>query len=145
MRTTYMAKPNEVERKWYVVDAAGQTLGRLASEVASILRGKMKPTYTPHVDTGDYVIVIDADQIQLTGKKWQKKKYYRHSGYPGGLKETTAQELMAKKPEKLIELAVKGMLPRNSLGRAQLKKLKVYAGSEHPHQAQQPETWELRG
>ncbi|AQS54560.1 MAG: 50S ribosomal protein L13 [Novibacillus thermophilus] len=145
MRTTYMAKPNEVERKWYVVDAAGQTLGRLASEVASILRGKMKPTYTPHVDTGDYVIVINADQIQLTGKKWQKKKYYRHSGYPGGLKETTAQELMAKKPEKLIELAVKGMLPRNSLGRAQLKKLKVYAGSEHPHQAQQPETWELRG
>jgi len=96
MRTTYMAKPNEVERKWYVVDAAGQTLGRLASEVASILRGKMKPTYTPHVDTGDYVIVINADQIQLTGKKWQKKKYYRHSGYPGGLKETTAQELMAK-------------------------------------------------
>lgn len=145
MRTTYMAKPNEVERKWYVVDAAGQTLGRLASEVASILRGKMKPTYTPHVDTGDYVIVVNADQIQLTGKKWQKKKYYRHSGYPGGLKETTAQELMAKKPEKLIELAVKGMLPRNSLGRAQLKKLKVYAGSEHPHQAQQPETWELRG
>jgi large subunit ribosomal protein L13 len=145
MRTTYMAKPNEVERKWYVVDAAGQTLGRLASEVASILRGKMKPTYTPHVDTGDYVIVVNADQIQLTGKKWQKKKYYRHSGYPGGLKETTAQELMVKKPEKLIELAVKGMLPRNSLGRAQLKKLKVYAGSEHPHQAQQPETWELRG
>lgn len=145
MRTTYMAKPHEVERKWYTVDAAGQTLGRLASEVASILRGKFKPTYTPHVDTGDYVIVLNADQIQLTGKKWQQKKYYRHTGYPGGLKETTAQELLAKKPEKMIELAVKGMLPSNSLGRAQLKKLKVYAGSEHPHQAQQPEVWELRG
>lgn len=145
MRTTYMAKPHEVERKWYVVDAAGQTLGRLSSEVASILRGKLKPTYTPHVDTGDHVIVINADQIQLTGKKWQQKKYYRHSGYPGGLKETTAAELLAKKPEKMIELAVKGMLPKNSLGRAQLKKLKVYAGSEHPHQAQQPEVWELRG
>lgn len=145
MRTTYMAKPHEVERKWYVVDAAGQTLGRLSTEIASILRGKLKPTYTPHVDTGDYVIVINADQIQLSGNKWQQKKYYRHSGYPGGLKETTAAELLAKKPEKIIELAVKGMLPKNKLGRAQLKKLKVYAGSEHSHQAQQPEVWQLRG
>lgn len=145
MRTTYMAKPHEVERKWYVVDAAGQTLGRLSSEIASILRGKYKPTYTPHVDTGDYVIVINADKIHLTGNKWQQKTYRRHTGYPGGLKETTAEELMAKKPEKLVELAVKGMLPKNKLGRAQLKKLKVYAGSEHQHQAQQPEVWELRG
>lgn len=145
MRTTYMAKPHEVERKWYVVDAAGQPLGRLASEVASILRGKLKPTYTPHVDTGDYVIVINADQIELTGKKWQQKKYYRHSGYTGNLKVTTAAELMAKSPTKMVELAVKGMLPKNSLGRAQMKKLRVYAGPEHEHHAQQPEAWELRG
>lgn len=145
MQTTYMAKPHEVERKWYVVDAAGQTLGRLASEVASILRGKRKPTYTPHVDTGDFVIVINASQIALTGKKLDQKKYRRHTGYPGGLKETTARDMLAKKPEKMIELAVKGMLPKNSLGRKQLKKLKVYAGAEHPHEAQQPEKWELRG
>lgn len=145
MRTTYMAKPHDVERKWYIVDAAGQTLGRLSSEIASILRGKLKPTYTPHVDTGDYVIVINADQIHLTGNKWKEKQYYHHSGYPDGLKETTAAELLAKKPEKLIELAVKGMLPKNSLGRAQLKKLRVYAGPDHSHQAQQPEVWEIRG
>lgn len=145
MQTTYMAKPHEVERKWYVVDAAGQALGRLASEVASILRGKRKPTYTPHVDTGDFVIVINASQIALTGKKLDQKKYRRHSGYPGGLKETTARDMLAKKPEKMIEQAVKGMLPKNSLGRRQLKKLKVYAGAEHPHGAQQPEKWELQG
>ena len=145
VRTTYMAKPNEVERKWYVVDAAGQTLGRLSSEIAKILRGKLKPTYTPHVDTGDYVVVINADQIQLTGNKWKQKTYYRHSGYTGNLRKTTAQELLARKPEKLIELAVKGMMPKNKLGRAQLKKLKVYAGPEHPHEAQQPEAWELQG
>ncbi|WP_054950972.1 50S ribosomal protein L13 [Numidum massiliense] len=145
MRTTFMAKPHEVERKWYVVDAAGQRLGRLASEVASILRGKLKPTYTPHVDTGDFVIVVNADKIVLTGKKMQDKTYYRHTNYAGGLKETSAAELLAKKPEKMVEIAVKGMLPKNSLGRAQLKKLKVFAGPEHPHQAQQPEVWELRG
>lgn len=145
MRTTYMAKPNEIERKWYVVDAAGQTLGRLASEVASILRGKHKPTYTPHVDTGDHVIILNATQIKLTGKKLSDKIYYRHSHYPGGLKETTAGEMLEKHPERLIELAVKGMLPKNSLGRKMGKKLHVYAGSEHPHQAQQPETLELRG
>ncbi|NCU18122.1 50S ribosomal protein L13 [Pallidibacillus pasinlerensis] len=145
MRTTYMAKPNEIERKWYVVDAAGQTLGRLASEVASILRGKHKPTYTPHVDTGDHVIILNASQIKLTGKKLSDKIYYRHSHYPGGLKETTAGEMLEKHPERLIELAVKGMLPKNSLGRKMGKKLHVYAGSEHPHQAQQPETLELRG
>lgn len=145
MRTTYMAKPMEVERKWYVVDAKGKTLGRLASEVAKILRGKHKPQYTPHVDTGDFVVVINAAQVELTGKKWSKKMYYRHSGYPGGLKVTPAAEMRARHPERLIELAVKGMLPKNSLGRQQLKKLKVYAGSEHPHQAQQPVQLELRG
>ncbi|WP_124726433.1 50S ribosomal protein L13 [Staphylospora marina] len=145
MRTTYMAKPMEVERKWYVVDAKGKTLGRLASEVAKILRGKHKPQYTPHVDTGDFVIVINAAQVELTGKKWSKKMYYRHSGYPGGLKVTPAAEMRAKHPERLIELAVKGMLPKNTLGRQQFKKLKVYAGSEHPHEAQKPEVLELRG
>lgn len=145
MRTTYMAKPFEVERKWYVVDAKGKTLGRLASEVATLLRGKHKPQYTPHVDTGDFVIVINASQVELTGKKLSQKIYYRHSGYPGGLKTTTAGDLRATRPERMIELAVKGMLPKGSLGRQQLKKLKVYAGSEHPHQAQQPVEWELRG
>jgi large subunit ribosomal protein L13 len=128
-----------------VVDAKGKTLGRLASEVARILRGKHKPQYTPHVDTGDFVIVINAAQVELTGKKWSKKMYYRHSGYPGGLKVTPAAEMRAKHPERLIELAVKGMLPKNTLGRQQFKKLKVYAGSEHPHQAQKPEVLELRG
>lgn len=142
---TYMAKPNEIPRKWYVVDAAGQTLGRLASEVASILRGKYKPQFTPHVDTGDFVVVINAEKIQLTGKKWQQKKYYRHSGYPGGLKETTAQAMRDKKPERMIELAVYGMLPKNRLGEKLKSKLKVYAGSEHPHAAQNPEVWQLRG
>jgi large subunit ribosomal protein L13 len=145
MRTTYMAKPGEVERKWYVVDAKGKTLGRLASEVAALLRGKHKPEYTPHVDTGDFVIVINAKDVQLSGKKMSKKIYYRHSGWPGGLKMTTAAEMRDKRPERMIELAMKGMLPRTSLGRRQLRKLKVYAGPEHPHQAQQPEVWELRG
>jgi large subunit ribosomal protein L13 len=140
-----MAKPHEVERKWYVVDAKGKTLGRLASEVAMLLRGKHKPQFTPHVDTGDFVIVINAAQVELTGKKLEKKIYYRHSGYPGGLKAITAGDLRAKNPQRMIELAVKGMLPKNSLGRQQFKKLKVYAGSEHPHQAQQPVEWELRG
>lgn len=142
---TYMAKPAEIVRTWYVVDAADQTLGRLSSEVASILRGKHKPTYTPHVDTGDFVIVINADKIKLTGNKLDQKKYQHHSGYPGGLKEMTYRVLMQKKPEKVIELAVKGMLPHNRLGAKMLKKLKVYRGSTHPHQAQQPVVRELRG
>ncbi len=145
MRTTYMAKPNEVERKWYVVDAEGQTLGRLASEVAAIIRGKMKPEFTPHVDTGDFVIVINAEKIKLTGNKLNDKKYVRHSGYQGGLKVTTAGQMLATRPERVIEFAVKGMLPHNRLGRQLGNKLFVYQGTEHPHQAQQPEQWELRG
>lgn len=144
MRTTYMAKPQEIKRQWYVVDAKGQTLGRLASEVASILRGKHKPEYTPHVDTGDFVIVINADKVVLTGNKWRDKIYYRHSGYPGGLKATTAGDMLKRRPERLVELAVKGMLPKGPLGRRQGKKLKVYAGDQHPHQAQQPQVWQLR-
>lgn len=145
MRTTYMAKPNEVARKWYVIDAAGQTLGRLASEAATLLRGKLKPQFTPHVDTGDFVIIVNADKIVLTGKKLQQKKYYRHSQYPGGLKTTTAQEMLSRKPERMVELAVYGMLPKNRLGHQLKTKLKVYAGPEHPHQAQQPEVWQVRG
>ncbi len=145
MRTTYMAKPLEVERKWYVIDAKGKTLGRLASEVAKLLRGKHKPQFTPHVDTGDFVIVVNASQVELTGKKLQKKIYYRHTRYPGGLKKITAGDLRATRPERMIEWAVKGMLPKGPLGRRQFKKLKVYAGSEHPHQAQQPTPWELQG
>ena len=145
MRTTYMAKPSEVERKWYVVDAEGQTLGRLSSEVASILRGKHKPTYTPHIDTGDHVVIINAEKIELTGKKWSDKKYYRHSQHPGGLKETTAREMNQKHPERMLELSIKGMLPKGPLGRQMAKKLHVYKGSEHPHQAQKPEVYELRG
>lgn len=145
MRTTYMAKPNEVEQKWYIIDAEGKTLGRLASEAASIIRGKHKPEFTPHVDTGDYVIVINADKIELSGKKMEQKKYYRHSQHPGGLKVTTAQEMLAKRPERMMELAVYGMLPKNRLGEKMKMKLKVYAGSEHPHQAQNPQVWELRG
>ncbi|MEJ9210820.1 50S ribosomal protein L13 [Bacillus smithii] len=145
MRTTYMAKANEIERKWYVVDAEGQTLGRLASEVASILRGKHKPTYTPNVDTGDHVIIINAEKIELTGKKLTDKIYYRHSQHPGGLKSRTALEMRTNYPEKMLELAVKGMLPKGSLGRQMFKKLHVYAGPEHPHQAQKPENYELRG
>jgi len=142
---TYMAKPAEVDRKWYVIDAEGQTLGRLASEVASILRGKHKAIYTPHVDTGDYVIVINAEKIQLTGNKLSQKMYRTYSGYPGGLKEMNYGTLLNKKPEKAVEAAIKGMLPHNRLGRAMYKKLKVYKGSEHPHQAQKPELRELRG
>jgi large subunit ribosomal protein L13 len=145
MRTTFMAKANEVERKWYVIDAEGQTLGRLASEVASILRGKNKPTFTPHVDTGDHVIIINANKIHLTGNKLNDKIYYRHSQHPGGLKQRTALEMRTNYPVQMIELAVKGMLPKNRLGRQIVKKLKVYAGTEHPHQAQQPEVYELRG
>ncbi|AQQ51805.1 50S ribosomal protein L13 [Planococcus lenghuensis] len=145
MRTTFMAKGHEVDRKWYVVDAEGQTLGRLASEVAAILRGKNKPTFTPNVDTGDHVIIINADKIELTGKKLTDKIYYRHSQFPGGLKQRTALEMRTKYPTQMLELAIKGMLPKNSLGRQTFKKLHVYAGSEHKHQAQQPEVYELRG
>ncbi|WP_242319771.1 50S ribosomal protein L13 [Bacillus cereus group sp. BfR-BA-01349] len=145
MRTTFMAKANEVERKWYVVDAEGQTLGRLASEVASILRGKNKPTFTPHVDTGDHVIIINAEKIHLTGNKLNDKIYYRHTNHPGGLKQRTALEMRTNYPVQMLELAIKGMLPKGRLGRQVFKKLNVYAGAEHPHQAQKPEVYELRG
>ncbi|UWP60582.1 50S ribosomal protein L13 [Ruminococcus gauvreauii] len=136
---TYMANPAKIERKWYVVDAEGCTLGRLASEVAKVLRGKNKPVFTPHIDTGDYVVVINAEKINVTGKKLDQKIYYHHSEYVGGMKETTLREMLAKKPEKVIELAVKGMLPKGPLGRQMLTKLHVYAGAEHPHAAQTPE------
>ena len=136
---SFMASPSTIERKWYVVDATGHTLGRLASEIASILRGKNKPTYTPHIDTGDYVIVVNADKIQVTGKKLDQKVYYNHSDYVGGMKETTLREKMAKKPEDVIYLAVKGMLPKGPLGREMITKLHVYAGADHKHQAQKPE------
>lgn len=143
MRTTYMAKPSEVEKKWYVVDATGHTLGRLSSEIAKVLRGKHKPIYTPHVDTGDYVIVINADKIQVTGKKMDQKLYRRHSGHIGSLKETTLRDMMAKKPEDVITHSVKGMLPKNNMGHALLKKLRVFKGSEHCHDAQKPEVLEI--
>ncbi len=137
---TYMANPDKIERKWYVVDAEGCTLGRLASGVASVLRGKNKPQFTPHVDTGDYVIIVNADKVKVTGKKMDQKIYYHHSDYVGGMKETTLKEMMAKKPEKDIELAVNGMLPQGPLGRTMYKKLFVYAGPHHKHEAQKPET-----
>ena len=145
MRTTFMAKAGEVERKWYVVDATDVPMGRLSAVVASILRGKNKPTFTPHVDTGDHVIIINASQIHLTGKKLTDKIYRRHTMHPGGLKERTALEMRTNYPEKMLELAIKGMLPKNSLGRQMFKKLHVYAGPEHKQQAQQPEVYELRG
>ena len=145
MRTTFMAKGHEVERKWLVVDAEGQTLGRLASEVAAILRGKNKPTFTPNVDTGDHVIIINAEKIHLTGNKLNDKIYYRHTQFSGGLKQRTALEMRTKYPTKMLELAIKGMLPKNSLGRQMFTKLNVYAGAEHPHAAQKPEAYELRG
>ena len=136
---TYMANPDKIERKWYVVDADGCTLGRLASGVASVLRGKDKPQFTPHVDTGDYVIIVNADKIKVTGKKLEQKIYYNHSDYVGGMRETTLKEMLAKKPERVIELAVKGMLPKGPLGRSMYTKLFVYAGPEHKHEAQKPE------
>jgi large subunit ribosomal protein L13 len=136
---TYMASPSTIERKWYVVDASKYNLGRLASEVASVLRGKKKPTFTPNIDTGDYVIVINAEQVRTTGKKLDQKVYYKHSDYVGGMKEQTLREKLAKKPEEVIELAVKGMLPKGPLGREMYKKLFVYAGPEHKHAAQKPE------
>ena len=136
---TYMANPDKIERKWYVVDADGCTLGRLASGVASVLRGKNKPQFTPHVDTGDYVIIVNADKIKVTGKKLEQKIYYNHSDYVGGMRETTLKEMLAKKPERVIELAVKGMLPKGPLGRSMYTKLFAYAGPEHKHEAQKPE------
>ena len=140
---TYVVKEGDVTREWFVVDAAGQTLGRLASKVAQILKGKRKPIYSPRLDIGDYVIVINADRIVVTGRKMEQKTYYRHSGYPGGLKETTLGDMMKRHPTFAVKQAVKGMLPKNRLGRKVIRKLKVYAGPEHPHQAQQPEILEL--
>ena len=142
---TYMANKDTVERRWFVVDAKGQRVGRLSTEVATVLRGKHKPTFTPHVDCGDYVIVINAKEVELTGKKWDQKKYYRHSQYPGGLRTTTAKVMNQTFPERIVEFSVKGMLPKGRLGRQMIKKLFVYAGPEHPHTAQQPEVLELKG
>ena len=140
---TFMASPATIDRKWYVVDATDMTLGRLAAEVAKVLRGKNKPIFTPHIDTGDYVIVVNAEKIKVTGKKLDQKIYYRHSDYVGGMKEATLREMLAKKPEKVIELAVKGMLPKNSLGANAATRLKVYAGETHKHEAQKPEAYEF--
>jgi large subunit ribosomal protein L13 len=140
---TWVAKPAERQRDWYVVDASGKTLGRLATQIADMLRGKRKPEYTPHLDVGDFVIVVNAEKISVTGNKLAAKRYYRHSGYPGGLRSRTLQEMLDRRPEEVIRKAVRGMLPRNRLGRKQLTKLKVYAGPEHPHAAQKPETMEI--
>ena len=141
--STYMPKANEVERKWYLLDAEGKTLGALATEAATLLRGKHKPIFTPHVDTGDFVVVINADKVVLTGKKLDQKTYYHHTGYIGNLKSTNLEKLLASKPERVIQQAVKGMMPKGPLGRQMLSKLKIYAGSEHPHAAQQPQALEL--
>jgi len=140
---TYQARKEELEHRWYLVNAEGKILGRLASELAKILRGKHKPTYTPHLDTGDFIVVVNAEKVSLTGKKMKDKKYYHHTGYPGGIKEISAEKLMAKKPAEMIRMAVKGMLPKNSLGRQMLRKLKVYAGPNHPHEAQRPASLEI--
>ena len=141
---TYSAKPLEVERKWYLIDAEGEVLGRLATRIANILRGKNKPIFTPHIDTGDYVIVVNAAKVKVTGKKLDQKVYYHHSDYVGGMKEATLREMLDKKPEKVVELAVKGMLPKGPLGRQMIKKLYVYAGPEHKQQAQKPEVLEIK-
>jgi large subunit ribosomal protein L13 len=140
---TYSAKPLEVERKWWLIDADGLTLGRVSTIIATLLRGKHKPQYTPHIDTGDFVIVINAEKIQVTGKKFTQKKYYSHSGYPGGFKAVAFKDMQAKHPERVIEKAVWGMVPHNSLGREQIRKLKVYAGPAHPHEAQKPEVYQV--
>ncbi|MFZ7112374.1 MAG: 50S ribosomal protein L13 [Desulfatiglandales bacterium] len=140
---TFVAKEHEVDKKWYLVDAQDKILGRLASQIAHRLRGKHKPIYTPHADTGDFIVVVNAEKVALTGSKWDNKFYYRHSGYLGGLKQISARKLLEKKPEDVLRFAVKRMLPKNSLGRRQLKKLKIYVGSEHPHEAQQPENLEI--
>jgi large subunit ribosomal protein L13 len=142
MRTTYMAKPQDIKRHWYIIDAAGRPLGRVAVEVARLLRGKHKAIYTPHIDTGDHVIVLNASKVVLTGNKPQQKFYYHHSGYPGGLKKTDYSTMLSEKPEKAVYMAVKGMLPHNRLGRAMLKKLRVYRENQHPHEAQMPFAWE---
>lgn len=141
---TYTAKPGEIERQWYVVDAESKTLGRLATEIADVLRGKGKPAYTPHVDTGDFVIVVNAEKIHVTGQKLDQKLYYKHSGYPGGLHTRTLREQLARRPEEVLRKAVRGMLPKNKLASAQLRKLKIYAGPEHPHAAQNPEPLQER-
>ena len=140
---SYMARPLEVERKWYVVDAEGQTLGRLATRIAAVLRGKTKAQYTPHIDVGDFVVVINADRIEVTGRKAEQKMYYRHTGYPGGLKEVSYERMMDRKPTEIVRKAVWGMMPKSRLARAQFKKLKIYAGSEHPHAAQDPQPLEV--
>jgi large subunit ribosomal protein L13 len=141
---SYMARPQEVERKWYVVDAEGKTLGRLATEIARVLRGKNKPQYTPHIDTGDFVVVVNAEKVVVTGKKATQKVYRRHTGYPGGLKETSYEAMLERKPTEILRKAVKGMMPRTRLGRRQTGKLKIYAGPEHPHEAQNPQPYEVR-
>jgi large subunit ribosomal protein L13 len=140
---TFYTPVSEIDRKWFVVDADGKVLGRIASEIARRLRGKHKPTFCNFQDNGDFIVVVNADKIHLTGRKWDDKKYYRHTGYMGGIKEQTAKEVLQKKPEELIKMAVRGMLPKNKLGRKQMKKLKVYAGTDHPHQAQQPENLDI--
>jgi large subunit ribosomal protein L13 len=141
---SYMARPLEVERKWHVIDAEGQTLGRLATEIARLLRGKNKPQYTPHVDTGDFVVVVNAEKVVVTGKKAEQKIYYRHTGYPGGLRETSYEVMLERKPTEILRKAVRGMMPRTRLGRQQFRKLKIYAGPEHPHEAQSPEPYEVK-
>jgi large subunit ribosomal protein L13 len=143
MTKTYSAKEEDVERDWWHIDLEGQTLGRAASQIATLLRGKHKPIFSPHVDCGDYVVVTNCEKVEMTGNKWEEKMYRRHSGYPGGLNEISAEELLERKPERILEFAVKGMLPNNKLSEQVIKKLKVYAGSEHPHEAQQPEDYEL--
>ena len=142
MQKTWNAKPGEIERRWYLVDAEGKTLGRLATQIADTLRGKGKPQYTPHVDTGDFVVVVNAEKIHVTGNKLEQKKYYRHSGYPGGLRERTLREQLDRRPTEVLRIAVKGMLPKNRLARQQITKLKIYAGPEHPHEAQNPRPFE---
>jgi large subunit ribosomal protein L13 len=141
---SYMARPHEVERKWHLIDAEGQTLGRLATEIARLLRGKNKPQYTPHIDTGDFVVVVNAEKVVVTGKKAEQKVYYRHTGYPGGLKETSYEVMLERKPTEILRRAVRGMMPKTRLGRQQLRKLKIYAGPEHPHEAQNPQLYEVR-
>jgi large subunit ribosomal protein L13 len=143
VKRTYVTKPEDIQRNWFVVDASGQTLGRLASEVARVVRGKHKPIYSPSIDAGDYVIVVNADKVHVTGRKLEQKMYYRHSGYPGGIKEISLRRMLEEHPTRVIEHAVKGMLPKNRLGRKMIRKLKIYAGPDHPHQAQQPEPLEL--
>ena len=141
---SYVARPSSVERKWHLIDAEGQTLGRLATEIARLLRGKNKPQYTPHIDTGDFVVVVNAEKVAVTGKKAEQKVYRRHTGYPGGLKETSYEDMLERKPTEILRRAVRGMMPKTRLGRQQFRKLKIYAGPEHPHEAQRPEPYEVR-